>query len=121
MAHSAEHDPVSLADSRAEDETLSDQQIHVLLQEAEARLRQNSVAVKPTSQKISTSLPTLQVHSGVQPYINSYNGAVRIDPTRMLNAPEVRLAEQARTVETKSALMQRKKEVCRSFYSQNCC
>jgi hypothetical protein len=112
MAAHAARDPVSLSVPLSDDESLCDEQIQALLRGAEGRLRQNSsLQPKPLAQK-STTLPTFNVDTIIQPCIGFTKGAARVDPLYLRKQQDQDLAGRVKTVETNSARKQRLKQVC---------
>jgi hypothetical protein len=112
MAAHAAGDPVSLGVPLSDDESLCDEQIQALLRGAEGRLRQNSsLQPKPLTRE-STTLPTFNIDTIIQPCIGFAKGTARVDPLYLRKQQDQDLTERIRTVETHSARKQRLKQVC---------
>jgi hypothetical protein len=112
MAAHAAGDPASLSDPLSDDESLCDEQIQALLRGAQGRLRRNSSLQPKLLTQKSTTLPTFNIDTIIQPCIGFIKGAARVDPLYLRKQQDRDLAERIRTVDTHSARKQRLKQVC---------
>ena len=108
-----------------ETETLSDEQIELLLQEAEGRLRAKAVAVAAPDEldneltlrldedqpEFAKRKPVPRLQHGLHgsTYIKNRDGVAEVVPELLAPKEQQKLADQLRSVETKS---KSKKEVC---------
>lgn len=109
-----------MASDVLEEETLSDEQIEALIQEAEGRARAKHSAVlltesedvltldEPTTEPSKRKpIPRLEPGIEVKNYIQERDGVARVRPELVADETQQRLADQLRLVSTKSS----KKEV----------
>ncbi len=78
-----------------DEEDLSDEQVHQLLQEAEDRLRARSAATESSS-TLLRSLPKLSHGMKTSSYIKEKDGIAQVDAARLVDAEQRKLADTPR-------------------------
>lgn len=97
----------------AEDDELSDEQIEMLLKQAEVRAREKdtSSALAQIPSALDIKLPRLNTPGLPAPYVQMNGEVARVDPSRLLDDQQRALANHIRKVEDPVAVKKRKIEV----------
>ncbi|KAB2576978.1 putative rrna-processing protein fcf2 protein [Lasiodiplodia theobromae] len=96
----------------AEDDELSDEQIEMLLKQAEVRAREKdtSGALAQIPSALDIKLPRLNTPGLPAPYVQMNGEVARVDPSRLLDDQQRALANHIRKVEDPVAVKKRKIE-----------
>ncbi|GME46603.1 rRNA processing protein fcf2 [Neofusicoccum parvum] len=96
----------------ADDDELSDEQIEMLLKQAEVRLRDKATSAQQLQLPSATDfkLPRLEAAGLPAPYIQTNGDVARVDPSRLLDAQQRELANHIRKVEDPVAVRKKQAE-----------
>ncbi|KAI9692021.1 MAG: hypothetical protein M1820_009596 [Bogoriella megaspora] len=103
-AHTGNLQAQSILDE--DDEDLTPEQMHVILKEAEIRIREKN-ALTQASKPSFKGLPKLSTGPVEKPYIHNDGAVARVDQSRLLAEDQRKLANRARQVEDPVIVKQR--------------